>query len=222
MTEQPGNITDSTDPNPSKSSLSSEPPSSDHGNPTSQRQDASDHVSLADFSGGHESHNQTSLNDTLNRQLPPAIKKVWLARSCIAFAVWVIIVTVAFGVCMWFSWWGTWQTVVALTIVALSVINLVTTALLLNYNYRFTRYQIDQDTFSVQKGYFFRTLTVVPYTRVQHMESEQGPLLRHYGLVSLTVSTAVDTHEIPGLTPPEAQSVLEQITSLVKQAKEDV
>ena len=186
------------------------------------RQDASEHMCPADCSNQNTPTEYTSANHLLNKQLPPAIKKVWLARSIITLVVWLIVLAVAIGVCVWLSWWGTWQTVLAVIIAALAFINFLVTALLINYNYRWTRYQIDRDTFSVQKGYFFRSLTVVPYTRVQHIETEQGPLLRHYGLVSLTVSTAVDTHEIPGLTPPEAQSVLEQIASLVKHAKEDV
>ena len=58
--------------------------------------------------------------------------------------------------------------------------------------------------------------------RVQHVDTRQGPLLRHYGLSTVTISTAAGTHEIPALADDVAGILRDRISELARVVDEDV
>jgi uncharacterized protein len=64
--------------------------------------------------------------------------------------------------------------------------------------------------------------TLVPMVRVQHVDTVQGPLLRKYGLATITISTAATTHEIPALDMFEADNLRSSISALARVAEDDV
>ncbi len=83
-------------------------------------------------------------------------------------------------------------------------------------------YEIDGDSIDMLRGFIFKTRTVVPINRVQHVDTNQGPIYRKYGLSSVKISTAATTHEIPALDDETATEVRNTISRLVRQVKEDV
>jgi Uncharacterized conserved protein len=58
--------------------------------------------------------------------------------------------------------------------------------------------------------------------RVQHVDTEQGPLLRHFGLSTVSISTAAGTHKIPALSDNVASSLRDAISELARVVDEDV
>src|SRR3546814_11642477 len=66
------------------------------------------------------------------------------------------------------------------------------------------------DRLRVVRGILFRADSVVPFGRVQHIDVNQGPLERFYGLATLTVHTA-GTHNasvhLPGLEEALARAM---------------
>lgn len=164
----------------------------------------------------------SSLSQAPSQPLPQAIVNVWIVRSVIGCTIGVLIVVavVIAGIVAGLPGPSAW--VIATAAIVLWTLLIVTCVIIAKYRYRFTSYRIDRNVFSVQTGFMFRTLTVVPYTRVQHVETKQGPILRHFGLVSVTVSTAVDSHVIAGLEPELAHKTLDQLAGLVRLAKEDL
>jgi membrane protein YdbS with pleckstrin-like domain len=78
------------------------------------------------------------------------------------------------------------------------------------------RYRLATDALRLDRGVMFRTESVVPYTRIQHVDTEQGPLERLLGLARVTVHTASGTSSsltIPGLTPADAEALREALAS---------
>ena len=80
-------------------------------------------------------------------------------------------------------------------------------------------YLIGDDRLRVAKGLLFRVDTVVPFGRVQHLDVEQGPLERLYGLSTLVLHTA-GTHNssvsLPGLAREAALEMREAIRAHVR------
>lgn len=65
-----------------------------------------------------------------------------------------------------------------------------------------TRYRLDDDGLQIARGVYWRTVTHVPRSRVQHTDVSQGPLERGYGLGTLVIYTAGTDHamvRLPGL-----------------------
>jgi uncharacterized protein len=56
--------------------------------------------------------------------------------------------------------------------------------------HRRTRYLLDGDGLRIRRGLCWRSETLVPRSRVQHMDLERGPVERGLGLASLVVHTA--------------------------------
>jgi uncharacterized protein len=79
--------------------------------------------------------------------------------------------------------------------------------------YRRWRYEIRSRDLLMSRGALFFKLTLVPFDRIQFVESRQGPLDRVFGLSQLVVYTAAGTAgQIPGLAPGEAESLREELS----------
>src|SRR5699024_11717083 len=62
--------------------------------------------------------------------------------------------------------------------------------------YRRWRYVIFEQEIYIQHGILIRTRTLIPMIRVQHVDTEQGPILKGLKLVTRTVRTAARGHDI--------------------------
>ncbi|MEK4487437.1 PH domain-containing protein [Psychrobacillus sp. FSL H8-0484] len=89
---------------------------------------------------------------------------------------------------------------------------------------RWTRwkYEVRDQEIELQHGLFVVRRTLVPMVRVQHVDTEQGPILRKYDLASITISTAATSHTIPALVTAEADELRGRISVLARVAEDDV
>lgn len=75
-------------------------------------------------------------------------------------------------------------------------------------------YAMGDDQLRVARGWMFRTDTIVPFVRVQHIDVGQGPVERWFGLSHLIVHTS-GTHNstitLPGLASEQAAAMRETI-----------
>jgi len=80
-------------------------------------------------------------------------------------------------------------------------------------------YDMGADRLRVVRGILFRSDTVVPFGRVQHLDVAQGPIERYYGIATLTLHTA-GTHNasvsLPGLAHATALAMRETIRAHVR------
>ena len=66
----------------------------------------------------------------------------------------------------------------------------------------------------LRRGLFFRSVTVVPYGRMQYVDIKTGPVLNAFGLATLTLHTASASTDavLPGLPREKADRLREQLT----------
>ncbi len=88
--------------------------------------------------------------------------------------------------------------------------------------WRTWRYEVSEQEIDLLQGVLVKTRTLIPMVRVQHVDTEQGPLLRRFGLSSVTVSTAAGSHQIPALADEVAARLRDQISILARVVDEDV
>lgn len=80
-------------------------------------------------------------------------------------------------------------------------------------------YVMGEDRLRVVRGLWFRLDTVVPFGRVQHIDVDQGPLERAYGLATLTLHTAGNHNAsvaLPGLADADARAMRETIRARIR------
>ena len=101
--------------------------------------------------------------------------------------------------------------------VALLALYLVIRTPLRRYHAR--GYQMGGDRLRVVRGLIFRSDTVVPFGRVQHIDVHQGPFERAYGLGTLVLHTAGNHNasvSLPGVGHDQAMAMREEIRAHVK------
>jgi membrane protein YdbS with pleckstrin-like domain len=81
------------------------------------------------------------------------------------------------------------------------------------FRYRRWRYEIRERDVFLSHGALFFVLTLVPFDRIQYVETHQGPLDLAFGLMQLAVYTAAGkAARIPGLSPHEAEALREELS----------
>lgn len=89
--------------------------------------------------------------------------------------------------------------------------------------YRSWTYVVRPDSLYLSRGVFTRVRTVVPYVRVQHVDTRRSPLERLLGLSTLVVYTAGSRGadvRIPGLTPGGASTLQQRLERLAIESEE--
>ena len=76
------------------------------------------------------------------------------------------------------------------------------------------RYEITDREVDLQRGLLYVTRTLVPLARVQHVDTQQGPLERSQGLSTVVFYTAAGPNRIPALATPRADEVRDRIAAL--------
>lgn len=84
------------------------------------------------------------------------------------------------------------------------------------------RYDVSEQQIDLLFGVIIKHRTLIPMVRVQHVDTEQGPLLRRFGLSTVTISTAAGNHEIPALSDEIAAELRDRISELARVVEEDV
>ncbi|MEE4316250.1 MAG: PH domain-containing protein [Erythrobacter sp.] len=80
-------------------------------------------------------------------------------------------------------------------------------------------YQISADRLRVVRGILWRSDTVVPFGRVQHIDVDQGPLERFFGIATMTLHTAGNHNasvSLPGLGEELARQMREEIRAHIR------
>lgn len=105
--------------------------------------------------------------------------------------------------------------VLGILVFGIGVIHLV-------YRYRFWRFEVRDQELYIRRGVITQVRTLVPYVRVQHVDSRRGPTDRALGLASVVVYTAGSRGAdvtIPGLTPERATELQNRLRTLAIDAE---
>jgi membrane protein YdbS with pleckstrin-like domain len=147
-------------------------------------------------------------------RLHPRVRLVWAARSVVSAAVFGVVLAVAVRVApVTVPPWAPVAVAGALLVVG------VVHALL---RYRSWQYEVRDDAIYLERGVLTRVRTVVPFVRIQHVDSSRGPVERAVGLGRVVVYTAGSRGAdvtVPGLTPTSADDLRERLKRLAIRAE---
>jgi membrane protein YdbS with pleckstrin-like domain len=96
--------------------------------------------------------------------------------------------------------------------------------LLVKPSFKVKKFAIREQDIIYQSGLLFRSLTVTPYSRVQHCEINRGPLSRLLGLSELNIFTAggsASDIRIPGLDEHTAKQLCQYVLQKIKHTDEE-
>ena len=84
-----------------------------------------------------------------------------------------------------------------------------------SFEYRYFRYDVRDHDLLVQQGVLFRRWCSIPHHRIQHVDTQQGPIDRILGLSSLKLYTASGVSadgSIPGLAEEDAERLRDELS----------
>jgi hypothetical protein len=148
-----------------------------------------------------------------SRRLDPRVQIVWAART---FVVAIVLGVAVFAISRALRLLPPWAP--AATTVAVALVGLAYTVA----RYRLWTYEIRDDALYLERGVLTRVRTVVPFVRLQHVDSSRGPVERALGLASVVVYTAGSRGAdvtVPGLTPEGADDLRERLKRLAIRAE---
>ena len=152
-------------------------------------------------------------------RLDPRMLRVWYVSDAVGIAVVAVLAVVAWLVVRHLGGDVFWVYLVAGIIEVVCVLDLLISP---RIEYATWRYDVTPTDVDLYHGVFVKKRVLVPLVRVQHVQSKQGPILRAHGLATVTVSTAGESFEIPGLAEDDANELRDRVAELARLAKEDV
>lgn len=119
-------------------------------------------------------------------------------------AIYLVINVIIYFILSFFDWpiWIVW---IPVAFMVLSIPYEVFLAP--KWKYETTRYQINETNIQIIEGKIINSKVLIPMRKVQHIELEQGPIVKRYQLMSIIISTAAGTHNISCID----ESIAEQI-----------
>jgi len=149
--------------------------------------------------------------DEAERGLAPSVVRLWRVAVLLRTLGWAAAVAL-------FGSFSPWPQVPWLVIAAaLAAAGGLWAAVWPPARFRAWSFRMRERDLVVRFGVLWRTVSVIPYSRIQHVDTRHGPLERWLGLSNLIIYTAgvrgADV-EIPGLAAGEAESLREQLASL--------
>ncbi|WAA09251.1 PH domain-containing protein [Fervidibacillus albus] len=158
------------------------------------------------------------LNEPKNRISEKALT-VWKIRGMIQTGIFLLLSIVAIVLIFLFDW-PKW--IIPILAILFIIDGYYSIFFAPKLQWRRWRYEVREQEIELQHGLFVVTKTLIPMIRVQHVDMEQGPILKKYGLATISISTAATTHAIPALEEEEAENVRQIISQLARVDEEDV
>lgn len=148
--------------------------------------------------------------------ISPKAIKVWRINSLIWRGVFLLLLGTALYLTFHFDW-NHWIKVGLYVLIGYCTIRLIYKLTIYPlYMQRTWRYSIDEDFIQIKYGFFTKNHFIVPMSRVEYVNTVQGPLLRMYKVATLTIGTLSTPHDIPALTIEEAADLRAKIAHLAK------
>ncbi|WP_436343624.1 PH domain-containing protein [Natronorubrum sp. FCH18a] len=147
--------------------------------------------------------------------LHPRIRLLWIAQGAIAAIVLGVVLALV-------DRWLTGVPTVAIAgVAALGLVLGIVYAVRL---YQVWTFELQDDALYLERGVVTFVETAVPFVRVQHVDTQFGPVERALGLSSVVVYTAGSRNadvRIPGLTPDRARDLQDTLRELAVESEAD-
>lgn len=117
----------------------------------------------------------------------------------------------------WITWIGIILYVFLGIIFILMIYELTIRPVLLQKTWR---YDIDEHYIQLKHGFINKQSLIIPMSRVEYVNTNQGPILRYYDLSVLTIGTITSANKIPAIPTSEAQEIRELIVHLAELDKD--
>jgi membrane protein YdbS with pleckstrin-like domain len=140
-------------------------------------------------------------------RLHPRTVTLWRLTSGLWWLFWTLSMLVPWAVWEWPLW----------LMAPVAALGIAWTAYVPAAHYRHFTYQVGEVDVRVMHGWLTRHVSVVLHSRIQHVDTRQGPIERALGLAGVVIYTAGSVGAmvgIPGLAEREAEALRDRLAHL--------
>lgn len=145
--------------------------------------------------------------ETPVQRLDPRVVNLWRVGSAVWSVIWTGLMALP-----WLLWeWPLWL------MIPVAALGIAWTAWVPAAAYRHYAYQVGEVDVRVMHGWWTRSVAVVLHSRIQHVDTRQGPVERAMGLATVVVFTAGSVGAmvaIPGLAAADAEALRDRLARL--------
>ncbi|MCS5350087.1 PH domain-containing protein [Staphylococcus aureus] len=140
--------------------------------------------------------------------MSPYAKKVMKLSAILVWIPSTLVLLVAFNILNWLFWQiiDTYISI-ASSIIIILLVAIFTIVIVPFYRYKHCRYAFEEHHLRVRNGILFLDEKVIPYFRIQNIDIDIGPIMKHYRLATLTLYTAGGTAKISLIDRSEARKL---------------
>ena len=156
------------------------------------------------------------IREPAHRVSPRAVA-YWRTAALIGSVVLWALLAVGYALLPERPWWVT-----ALVVVVVAA-DLAYVAVVPGLRYRVHRWEVTPTAVHTRSGWLTREERIAPLSRVQTVDTAQGALMRYFGLMSITVTTAsaAGPLTLECLDVPTARSVVAELTEITGRSAGD-
>ena len=149
------------------------------------------------------------------QKISPNAVKVWRISDVITYTTALSILGILLFLQNYYDW-KSWVSIICYIIISLLIISSIfELSIIPIYRQRTWRYEIDENYIQLKHGgVLMRKHLIIPMAKVQYVNTNQGPILRKYGLSTLTIGTMASEHEIPAISEKKATELRANIAYL--------
>ena len=149
------------------------------------------------------------------KRLSKSAVKVWFISDTIVNTIGFTILGILLYLDYRFSW-NEWIGWILVGITLISVLGAAWSFITPFLLYKNWRYEVDEEFLQIKSGVLYEEHLLVPIPKIQSVATKQGPLLRKYGLCSISIETMGSSHSIPALSKEVAVKLRGQIAHYAK------
>lgn len=147
------------------------------------------------------------------KHLSPSAINVWKIHGFIELSILSLILLILLIITLKQNW-PLWIVITLIIVLSLYSFFKIGIAPYLRLKYFF--YDINHNEIDIQDGIFIIKRTLVPIVKIQKVYISQGPILKRFNLVNLTIFTSASEETIPTLPKKLAEQIQYHITQLVR------
>ncbi|WP_298837004.1 PH domain-containing protein [Clostridium sp.] len=148
------------------------------------------------------------------KKISPFSQKMWTIDGLVLTSVFLII-GVALSIFLGFD--SIWKYILISIVYVVTIIILINSLFIPKYKYEKFSYYMDEEKIILKHGVFTEINVIIPMSRVQYVDTDQGIILRKYKLINLTVHTAGGAYKIPYLESEIGNALQLSITKTVQE-----
>lgn len=139
------------------------------------------------------------------RKISPDAVKVWRISDTFSAVITMALLSILLVLQSYYNW-PDWLRPLFFVLGIIYIISfLIEVSVIPIYRQKTWRYEIDNNGIQIKFGSIFKRVYItIPINKIYSVSTEQGILLRKYGLATIKIGTLANVHEIPAIPEEEA------------------